>query len=65
MPRPSLALFLATAGLLAAASGCARTPEAGPPAAPTSVQPGSGSSPAVPYHNKSDEGGEGGEGGEG
>ncbi len=64
MARPSIALFLATAGLLAGAAGCAKAPEAGPSSSPTPTTqaPAPAGTPAVPYHNQGDEGGEGGEG---
>jgi type IV secretory pathway TrbL component len=64
MPRPSIALFLATAGLLAGTAGCGRAPEAGKTAAPSTQQPTPGSGHAVPSH-KEGNGHEGGEGDEG
>jgi len=72
MTRPSIALFLATAGLVAGTVGCGRTPEPmeggeagdGTPemSAPAAGQmEGSGEKKM----KEGDEGGEGGEGGEG
>lgn len=73
-PRSSLALFLATAGLVAGVSACGKTSE--PTMAPESTKP-EATSPAnsaptakppaakPPAAKAQDEGGEGGEGGEG
>jgi hypothetical protein len=73
-PRSSLALFLATAGLVAGVSACGKPSE--PTMAPESPNP-EASSPAnssptakppsakPPASEAQDEGGEGGEGGEG
>ncbi len=72
MARPSIALFLATAGLIAGVSGCGQSshspaPKAGETVAPSSSAP----APAKPKAEKGEKpemgekGGEGGEGGEG
>ena len=78
--RTSVALFLATAGLLGGVTACGHSPEGGegyeqkPPAASSSPEarpakaPGSNSKDGHKgsgSHSKGDEGGEGGEGGEG
>ncbi|MCP9917778.1 hypothetical protein [Cyanobium sp. ATX 6F1] len=76
-PRSSLALFLATAGLVAGVSACGKTPEptmapenAKPEAtapdqsAPT-AKPHAAKTPGAKAHDEGKEGGEGGEGGEG
>ena len=67
MARPSIALFLATAGLIAGVSGCGQTstppaPKAGETMTPSSSAPAT--APAKPAEDKAGEGGEGGEGGE-
>lgn len=67
MQRSSIALFLATAGLLAASTGCSKPSEA--PMAPEKpsltapATPGAGETPA--HDKKKGAHGEGGEGGEG
>ena len=66
MARPSIALFLATAGLIAGVAGCGQTshspaPEGGESVAPNSSAP----APAKSKADKDEKGGEGGEGSEG
>ncbi len=74
MARPSIALFLATAGLIAGVTGCGQSshspaPKSGETMAPSSSAPAV--APAKPKAEmgekgeKGEKGGEGGEGGEG
>lgn len=68
MARPSIALFLVTAGLVAGAAGCGKAPEGdGGEGKPEMMTPAPGHSPAAPgtKEPEKEEGGEGGEGGEG
>ena len=74
MPRPrsSIALFLATTGLIAGMAGCGKAPESSEPKTPAAGQPtpaggGAVKDPKDSDHNDSKTGtsGEGGEGGEG
>jgi len=70
MARPSIALFLATAGLIAGVTGCGQSshspaPKAGETMAPSSSAPAPASAPAKPKAEMGEKGGEGGEGGEG
>ncbi|MCT0210241.1 MAG: hypothetical protein DCF18_06245 [Cyanobium sp.] len=68
MARSSIALFLATTGLIAGMAGCGKAPESSEPKTPAAGQQApDGGGDAVEYHkeNKGEEGGEGGEGGEG
>ena len=67
MARPSIALFLATAGLLAGVSGCGQTSHSPAPKGGESVAPSSSApapAPAKPKAEQDEKGGEGGEGGE-
>ncbi|MEI6031272.1 MAG: hypothetical protein WCQ20_08930 [Synechococcaceae cyanobacterium ELA739] len=63
MARPSIALFLATAGLIAGVAGCANTAPAPGPKGEDKPAP----TTSAPAHSQpdTDKGGEGGEGGEG
>ena len=73
MPRKSIALFLATTGLISSLAGCSPGKEADEkggdgmpsPAAGQSAQPTQDKGEKGSTHDKGDEGGEGGEGGEG
>jgi hypothetical protein len=62
MPRPSIALFLATAGLMAGVAGCGQSA----PAPKDDSKPEPTTSMPAPNHTQPDakKGGEGGEGGE-
>ncbi|MFZ0409789.1 MAG: hypothetical protein WAM11_17015 [Cyanobium sp.] len=67
MARPSIALFLATAGLIAGVTGCghssnAPAPKGGETLAPSTAAPAP--APAKPEAEKGEKGEEGGEGGE-
>ncbi|MFY8148290.1 MAG: hypothetical protein ACOVNL_03610 [Prochlorococcaceae cyanobacterium] len=69
MARPSIALFLAAAGLMAATAGCGKTEapggeEGGGSPAMTAPAPG-GAMPQEEGKEEGDHGDEGGEGGEG
>lgn len=64
MARPSIALFLASAGLLMGAAGCGKAPEPSEKQPPATHQatPGSSNPAQLPKEHKAGEGGEGGEG---
>ena len=69
MARPSIALFLATAGLIAGVSGCGQTshspaPKGGERVAPSSSAPAQ-AKPKAEKADQDEKGGKGGEGGEG
>jgi len=71
LDRSRIALFLATAGLVAMGGGCARVPSGDGGPGPAEMGKPAVAPPAVPVSpkpaasKKGDEGGEGGEGGEG
>ncbi len=67
MPRPSIALFLATAGLLTGAVGCGKAEAPEDTKAPAAQQAAPAAGQSVPYHKsgQGEEGGEGEKGGEG
>ncbi|MEI6828591.1 MAG: hypothetical protein WCK64_01905 [Synechococcaceae cyanobacterium ELA445] len=65
MARPSIALFLASAGLLMGAAGCGKAPEPTEQKSPAAHQATPGSSNPGQEVPKKHDAGEGGEGGEG